>query len=181
MTAWTALSLTVVRIYVSARSIPDILVGSTSSLDYSVVSISCGMRDGVQCCRRVARGEMEDGVRVPLPLDHFFFCFPAGGYCIVSTSSLSSLPGAAGTYHDCCLSVESSSIRCGRMPGLKRNECGFPWLGERGAKLCAARTSRAGRLCACRLAFTAFNSGGPSNVVPALDVTGLTFKLMVYG
>lgn len=47
MTAWTALSLTVVRIYISARSIPDILIGSTSSLDCSVVSISCAMRDGV--------------------------------------------------------------------------------------------------------------------------------------
>lgn len=33
----------------------------------------------VHVCSRFAQ-RMEEGFRVPLPLDHFFFCFPAGGF-----------------------------------------------------------------------------------------------------
>lgn len=72
----------------------------------------CAFRRIFQGRRRRARMEGDDGGnRVPLPLDHFFFCFPAGGYCIVSTYGIALHPSAAGTYHDCCLSVKRCSRR----------------------------------------------------------------------
>jgi hypothetical protein len=64
----------------------------------------------VHVCSRCAQ-RMGEGFRVPLPLDHFFFCFPAGGFLIVSKSASSSHTGAVGTYHDDCLSVGSGSSR----------------------------------------------------------------------
>jgi hypothetical protein len=70
------------------------------------VRISIVVHGCIRCARR-----MEDGVCVPLPLDHFFFCFPAGGFIDVSNSAFfSSHTGACGTYHDDC--------RLGREAGI---------------------------------------------------------------
>ena len=77
--------------------------------------------------------EIEMGVRVPLPLDHFFFCFPAGAFSIVSNSARSSHVNAGATYHFDCLSVGSGfeSLRFGWLlytwRGVRREFGEEPW------------------------------------------------------